>query len=212
MKSNVYIVGHRILQNKLLALFLQKVTGLGCTCCKESDLDPVVHSRDDYTSLILWDCLGTELDALWTGLGIGLNSKRFQCILTLFNITPKKGIEFEALARGVRGIFFDHDPPSIYAKGVKALIKGEIWYPRQILIECLSNPRYSFNAQREMHPSLTARETEILTMLSSGAPNNEIADELCISRCTVKAHLHNIYTKIDVSNRLQAAIWAAKNF
>lgn len=58
---------------------------------------------------------------------------------------------------------------------------------------------------------LTPREIEILTMVASGAKNEEIANELYISPNTVKTHIYNIFKKINVPNRLQAALWAVKN-
>ncbi len=58
---------------------------------------------------------------------------------------------------------------------------------------------------------LTSREMEILTLISVGAKNEEIADKLFISPNTVKTHIYNIFKKIGVPNRLQAALWAAKN-
>ncbi len=58
---------------------------------------------------------------------------------------------------------------------------------------------------------LTSRQTEILALVSVGATNDEIADKLYLSPHTVKTHLYNIFKKINVPNRLQAALWAAKN-
>ena len=58
---------------------------------------------------------------------------------------------------------------------------------------------------------LTQREQEILGKISQGASNKEISQELCISPHTVKTHLHNIFKKINVKGRLQAALWAASN-
>ena len=58
---------------------------------------------------------------------------------------------------------------------------------------------------------LTPREIEILSLVAIGAKNEEIAEKLYISSNTVKTHIYNIFKKIDVPNRLQAALWAAKN-
>ena len=58
---------------------------------------------------------------------------------------------------------------------------------------------------------LTRRETEILALIAAGHTNEEMAEKLFISPHTVKTHVYNIFQKIAVPNRLQAALWAAKN-
>ena len=58
---------------------------------------------------------------------------------------------------------------------------------------------------------LSGRESEILGLVAQGAMNTEIAQTLYISRHTVKSHLYNIYKKIKVTNRLEAALWANEN-
>ncbi len=59
-----------------------------------------------------------------------------------------------------------------------------------------------------MNEDLTDREQEILTYLSKGMTNKEIASELCISRHTVKAHISEILRKLNLRNRINAAIYA----
>ena len=59
-----------------------------------------------------------------------------------------------------------------------------------------------------MNENLTDREKEILTYLSKGMTNKEIALELCISRHTVKAHISEILRKLNLRNRINAAIYA----
>ena len=96
-------------------------------------------------------------------------------------------------------------------KGLRSLIKGEIWVSREILVDVAlqSGPKM----ERAVHEKadLSHREAEILALLSIGSSNDDIADKLFISPNTVKTHLYRIFRKIKVPNRFQAALWAAKN-
>jgi DNA-binding NarL/FixJ family response regulator len=60
-------------------------------------------------------------------------------------------------------------------------------------------------------PSLTNREREILSLVVAGAANKAIARRLGISEKTVKGHLTNVFTRLGVSDRTQAALWAERN-
>lgn len=65
--------------------------------------------------------------------------------------------------------------------------------------------------QKERINGLTKREQEILIMIAKGMLNKEIADELSITERTVKNHISNLFKKIDVYDRTQAAVYAIKN-
>ena len=67
------------------------------------------------------------------------------------------------------------------------------------------------DVQKSMIDSLTKRELEILKLIAQGLLNKEIAAMLNISERTVKNHISNIFKKIDVSDRTQAAVFAIKN-
>ena len=107
--------------------------------------------------------------------------------------------------------FYKDDHFEIFLKGIRAILSGEIWVSRKTLLRCVFE---GFNEKQiaiEEKTSLTSREIEILTLVSMGSTNEEIGSRMCISTNTVKTHLYNIFKKINVENRLQAALWAAAN-
>ena len=64
---------------------------------------------------------------------------------------------------------------------------------------------------KECATSLTPKEVEILVKVAGGATNQRIAEELCIGAKKVDIHVGNTFKKIKACNRLEAALWAAKN-
>ncbi|MFN2177480.1 MAG: response regulator transcription factor, partial [Anaerolineales bacterium] len=62
----------------------------------------------------------------------------------------------------------------------------------------------------EVDEPLTEREQEVLRHVSEGLSNQEIANVLCLSENTVKKHLRNILQKLHLNNRVQAAVFAAR--
>ena len=79
------------------------------------------------------------------------------------------------------------------------------------MTECIVKNSHKYSYPRMEETCLTQRERQILLMISVGLTNQEVADKSFISLHTVKAHLYNIFKKINVPNRLQAALWATKN-
>ena len=213
MESQIHIVGPLLLQNQLLCARLEKETGVPCSACQ--DLDPTeifdTGEENNKRTLILLDCLNTDITNLWTELGPCLDGNVKNCFVALFNFSPDLEIRKEDLKRGVRGIFFESDLLAGLARGVQAILNGELWFSRDTLAKCLFEKPELIRSRQERPASLTPREQEILMMIAHGATNDKIADELYISPNTVKTHVYTIFQKINVPNRLQAALWASTN-
>ena len=84
-------------------------------------------------------------------------------------------------------------------------------YIQPNLIPALNSRLINRDMDKEKLASLTKREVEILTQVACGMFNKEIAVNLNISERTVKNHISNIFRKIDVSDRTQAAVFAIRN-
>ena len=84
-------------------------------------------------------------------------------------------------------------------------------YIQPSLIPALKSRLVVRDIDKEKLEALTKRDREILTQVASGMFNKEIANNLDISERTVKNHISNIFKKIDVSDRTQAAVFAIRN-
>ena len=84
-------------------------------------------------------------------------------------------------------------------------------YIQPSLIPALNSRLINRDMDKEKLKSLTKREVEILAQVASGMFNKEIANNLGISERTVKNHISNIFKKVDVSDRTQAAVFAIRN-
>jgi len=213
MDPQLIIVGPLKLQNDLLTFFIGRSTRLSCVRAQEYNFSYIADLPKDRLPMILWDCLGTKSAALTREFRNDFESLPVQCPVAIFNATAGNGIESEAFKLGILGVIYEDDPPAVIIRGIRNMCRGELWYPRDKLAQCLLEPEEaSSGSEKKQQPLLTPRERQILSMVANGAANDEIADHLCISPHTVKTHLYNIYTKIRVPNRTQAALWAAKNF
>jgi len=212
-KVKVCIFGPSKMQNEMMARCLEEPLGLDCKWYTESDLPPILNETNDHISLILSDCINTKNVEVWTKNGFSHHLNNPRIFVALFNFTRGNGVEKEVAMRGVKGVFYKNDTIDIFTRGIKAMLKGELWFSRKALNKCVLDARNSnMITSNNAYSPLTPREKEILTMITSGATNATIAGDLCISPHTVKCHIYNIYQKIEVSNRFQAALWAAKNF
>jgi LuxR family transcriptional regulator of csgAB operon len=167
-------------------------------------------NTNGHECLILLDSPEKDLDRYFMGLESESRKTFNGHIIALFNVKPGLGIEDKAISWGMRGFFYEEDSPQQFVKGITSMLKGELWYPRNVMTKYILSKKDNNNRKKDV-VILTQRELEILTMLISGTKNEDIADKLCISAHTVKTHIYNIFKKINVPNRRQAALWAAKN-
>ncbi|MEW6265598.1 MAG: response regulator transcription factor [Thermodesulfobacteriota bacterium] len=200
-----------------MASFLTRELGLECQAGDDGFHIPVPKGKNDLKPrVILWNCEAKDKENCLVDYEANISSIPANNMVVFYNVPYGSGIEAECLAKGVRGFFYTKDPVEVIPKGLKTIINGELWVPRQVLSEFVSKQRLSpaltaFKETDKINDVLTEREREILSLIAVGATNGEIALELCISPHTVKTHIYNVFKKIGVPNRLQAALWAGKH-
>jgi len=114
-----------------------------------------------------------------------------------------------AMRLGAHGIVLKQSASDLLVKSIRRVHGGEIWLDNRITAEVMKAfAKTSNNGPRRDKPLLSDREKEIVELVAQGYRNKEIAGKLFISEQTVKNHLHNIFDKLGVSDRLELAFYA----
>ena len=114
---------------------------------------------------------------------------------------------FTAMQAGARGYIVKGASSDEMLRAIRAVGSGEAIFSAAIavrLINFFSAPKPTIPAQA--FPELSVREREILNLIAQGASNPEIANRLVISPKTVRNHVSNIFSKLQVADRAQAII------
>jgi DNA-binding NarL/FixJ family response regulator len=106
------------------------------------------------------------------------------------------------IGAGARGYLTLTAKESEIRMAIDVVRDGSVWAPRKVLARLLDSPAKTPDAK----PRFTAREVEVLKLLSAGRPNREIAQALGIDEGTVKAHIGRLMRKVGVTNRIALTV------
>ena len=205
-----HLIGPNMMQNDLLSSFLEEK--LGVITDQSRKIHPFLNgqNKEECRHFFIIDCLDADKIDPWALYQLDQLQHMKKKYVFLYNVNPKLGIEKSAVLNGIHGVFYANESFKDLPKAFNAIMQGELWYSRKTLSKYVQI-RNSENDNRENNiGGLTSREKEILIRIASGVSNKDMANELCVSLYTIKSHIYKIYKKINVKNRLQASLWAAK--
>lgn len=138
--------------------------------------------------------------------------KRREDPLKVLILTVHSEVEYlvKAVDIGANGYILKDSGSSELKQAINVIMSGES-YIQPSLLPALNSRLINRDVDQDKLQTLTKRELEILTQVAGGMFNKEIAVNLNISERTVKNHISNIFRKIDVSDRTQAAVFAIRN-
>jgi len=136
-------------------------------------------------------------------------------VLILTNLRDEE-LQRKAVRLGARGLVMKDQSFEVLAKAIERIYAGEMWLDRSMtaaLIEELSRRREAnkTNPEAAKIETLTEREREVIAAVGEGLKNKEIGERLFISDITVRHHLTSIYSKLEVSDRLELIIYAYRH-
>ncbi|HEY3823991.1 MAG TPA: response regulator transcription factor [Bryobacteraceae bacterium] len=126
-------------------------------------------------------------------------ASRAKIVLWVHSISTE--LALQAMSLGVRGILRKTLPTETLIRCLTRVVDGELWFEKAMTDSIMSARRYS----------LTRREGQLVSLLSQGLKNKEIATALTISEGTVKVYLSRLFQKLGVKDRFELALYGLKN-
>ncbi len=177
-------------------------------------IEKAVHLDPD---IIMMDLRLPRVDGLTVLRSIQTRAPRAKVLL--FVTTDSKDDFVDAMKLGCVGILLKDASTALIEKSIHKVYAGEIWLDSMTTAAVIRQfatpgefpgPHTNGKAGRE-RAHLSQREREIIILIAQGYKNKEIAEKMFITEQTVKNHLHNVFDKLGVSDRLELALYAIHN-
>ncbi|EEK59350.1 MULTISPECIES: response regulator [Bacillus] len=212
MKIKVLLVDDHTVVLKGLAFFLSTQEDLELVGEANNGKEALVKVGETTPDVILMDLYMPEMDGVEATAYIKKEYPNGK-VIVLTSFSDQAHV-LPALRAGASGYILKDVEPDQLVEAIRSAYKGNIQLHPDIANALLSQTLPV--EEKEEEPSiqvdvLTARENEVLQLLAKGMSNKEVASVLVITEKTVKAHVSSILSKLNLSDRTQAALYAVKN-
>ncbi|MCK9444226.1 MAG: response regulator transcription factor [Tissierellaceae bacterium] len=148
------------------------------------------------------------IEALRKFKDMGIKSK-----VIILTIHEDKEYILKTIKLGANGYLLKDSTADNLLKGIRRVAAGETYIQQSVadLVSTASDRDGTNDDTTDIISLLTTREYEVLILIAEGLNNKDIAEKLFISEKTVKNHVSNIFKKLELNDRVQAAIFAYKN-
>jgi two-component system response regulator DegU len=142
-----------------------------------------------------------------------IKQDKLECKIIVLTIHEDREYLFKTLQMGAEGYVLKDAEPAVLLEAIRSVNSGKSYIQSNMTMELVKEFNRVTMHEKEKHDenNLTTREIEVLELIAEGMINKEIAKQLYISEKTVKNHVSNIFRKLNVSDRTQAAIYAFKH-
>lgn len=168
----------------------------------KSGKEAIEKAHELQPDLILMDLLMEDMDGVEATMQIKKDLPQIKVLMLTSYIEDNE--VYRALDAGVDSYILKTTSASDIAEAIRKTYRNEVVFEAEVLVKM----RNRMNQRAELYELLTDREMEILLLIAKGYSNQEIASASHITIKTVKTHVSNILSKLEVQDRTQAVIYA----
>ena len=128
--------------------------------------------------------------------------------VVVLSTQTNEDVVISCLEAGARGYLPKTCSAEELEQALHVVCQGETYLHPRLALKTFQRARSKYMEQATTHDLVTPREKELLLRVVEGRSNQEIADELCLSLSTVKAHLRSMFRKLNVEDRTKALVEA----
>ncbi|MCQ2754848.1 MAG: response regulator transcription factor [bacterium] len=211
MKSNILIVEDHELTRFGLKTAFETADFVECVYEAESAEKAIDIVQQNKIDLIIMDLGLPGMNGIEATRRIKQQNHEIKVII----LTSHNDVQevLNSLKAGANAYCSKEINPIRLTQVVSSVLDGASWFDpsiSHIVLEAAARSNSETNTAPEKDYGLTSRETQILKLITEGYSNNEIANQLFVSINTTKAHVASILQKLEVDDRLQAALKALK--
>jgi NarL family two-component system response regulator LiaR len=186
--------------------YLEAQPGIEVVAEAESGEDAVRYAREFVPDVVLMDLVMSGMDGVEATRKIKNVSPRTQ-IIVLTSYHQDEHI-FPALQAGAISYLLKDVKAAELVEAIQRAARGEATLHPRVAARVIKQFSQSSPDQDMLYTELSDRELEVLTLIARGYTNQKIGEELVISIGTVKGHVSNILSKLQLADRTQAAVYA----
>jgi len=164
--------------------------------------------RDDRPDLLILDLDFRDFNGLDVIRKLRRDSLPVKVIILAAALDDEQTLETMRLE--VQGVLLKSMPAQLLPQCIRKVHAGGQWMEKQSLGHALEKMLRREAGARRMATILTDRETEIMCLVAQGLSNREIGERISVGEGTVKVHVHNIYAKLGINNRVDLTLYAQK--
>jgi DNA-binding NarL/FixJ family response regulator len=207
----VLVDDHPLVLNGLRYLFSADPDLYVLSCCADGEtaLEAIARQQPD---ILLLDLKMPKMN----GLQVLREMRRQNLQLKVVILTAALNEDevLEAIQLGVRGVMLKEMPTELLIQCIKKVHAGGEWIEKNSVsraLEKLLKRESDMHNLQKLTNKLTPREIDLIRLVAGGLSNKQIAEQRHISEGTVKAHLHNIFDKLQIKSRIALTLYAQNN-